>query len=179
MAKSDSFFIRGSVDTNGATYAQSEIDLGSFVNLGVSKSTLLRIHNISVQYADAASVSDRISDDTGNNICFQLTTQTQSAMVYATDKSLVSSGSLQMYNGVIAEDGSAAADYATAFVTQDMDVAPQQWTNGYLVGVDSMFLATKAVGAITSGNVTVSIVLECTLESATQANSVALALSQQ
>ena len=59
MAKSDSFFIRGSVDTNGSTYAQSEIDLGSFVNLGVSKSTLLRIHNISVQYADVDDVSER------------------------------------------------------------------------------------------------------------------------
>ena len=179
MAKSDSFFIRAGVTTNAGTYVQTEIDLGSFVNLGVSKSTLLKIHNISVQYADSDDVGDRISSDSGNMIAFQLTTQTQSDLVYATDKSLVSSGALQMYNGVIAEDGSAAADYATAFVTQDMDVAPQAWTNGYLVGVDSMFLATKAVGAITSGNVTVSIVLECTLESATQANSVALALSQQ
>jgi hypothetical protein len=179
MAKSDSFFIRGSVDTNGSTYAQSEIDLGSFVNLGVSKSTLLRIHNISVQYADASNPVDRISDDTGNNICFQLTTQSQSAIVYATDKSLVSSGSLQMYNGQIAEDGSAAADFATAFVTQHFDVAPQAWTQGYLVGVDSLFIGADAVGTITSGDVTVSLVLECTLESATQANSVALALSQQ
>jgi hypothetical protein len=179
MAKSDSFFIRAGVTTNAGTYVQSELDIGSFVNLGVSKSTLLRIHNISVQYADSGDVGDRISSDSGNMIAFQLTTQTQSDLVYATDKSLVSSGALQMYNGVIAEDGSAAADYATAFVTQDMDVAPQSWTQGYLVGVDTMFLGTKAAGAIQSGNVTVSIVLECTLENATQANSVALALSQQ
>jgi hypothetical protein len=179
MAKSDSFFIRAGVTTNAGTYAQTEIDLGSFVNLGVSKSTLLRIHNISVQYADSDDVGDRISDAAGNMIGFQLTTQTQSDLVYATDKSLVSSGSLQLYNGQIAEDGSAAADFATAFVTQDMDLAPQNWTNGYLVGVDSMFLGTKAAGAFDSGNIVVSIVLECTLESATQSNSVALALSQQ
>jgi hypothetical protein len=179
MAKSDSFFIRAGVTTNAGTYAQTEIDLGSFVNLGVSKSTLLKIHNISVQYADSDDVGDRISDSSGNMIGFQLTTQTQSDLVYATDKSLVSSGSLQLYNGQIAEDGSAAADFATAFVTQDMDVAPQNWQNGYLVGVDSMFLGTKAAGALDSGNVTVSIVLECELTTATQANSVALALSQQ
>ncbi len=179
MAKSDSFFIRAGTTTNAGTYAQSEIDLGSFVNLGVSKSTLLRIHNISVQYADVDDVGDRISDDSGNMIGFQLTTQGQTDLVYATDKSLVSSGSLQLYNGQIAEDGSAAGDFATAFVTQDMDVAPQQWKNGYLIGVDSLFLGVKAAGAITSGNVVVSIVLECTLEAATQANSVALALSQQ
>ena len=179
MAKSDSFFIRAGTTTNAATYAQSEIDLGSFVNLGVSKSTLLRIHNISVQYADSDDVGDRIADDSGNMIGFQLTTQTQTDLVFATDKSLISSGSLQLYNGQIAEDGSAAADFATAFVTQDMDIAPQQWTNGFLVGVDSLFLGVKMAGAMTSGNVTVSIVLECTLENATQANSVALALSQQ
>jgi hypothetical protein len=179
MAKSDSFFIRAGTTTNAATYAETEIDLGSFVNLGVSKSTLLRIHNISVQYADSDDVGDRIADDSGNMIGFQLTTQSQTDLVYATDKSLVSSGSLQLYNGQIAEDGSAAADFATAFVTQAMDIAPQQWTNGYLVGVDALFLGVKMAGAMTTGNVIVSIVLECTLENATQANSVALALSQQ
>ena len=179
MAKSDSFFIRAGVTTNDATYTQTEIDLGSFVNLGVSKSTLLRIHNISVQYADVNSVCDPLADASGNKVCFQLTTQSQTALVYATDKSLVSSGSIAFYNGQIAEDGSAAADFATAFVTQDMDVAPQQWTQGYLVGVDSLFLGTDMLGAMTSGQIVISIVLECTLENATQANSVALALSQQ
>ena len=56
MAKSDSFFIRAEsiVDVTPA-FAQTEIDLGSFVNLGVSKSTLLRIHNIQVQYYDSTS----------------------------------------------------------------------------------------------------------------------------
>jgi len=179
MAKSDSFFIRASATTNSGTYVQTELDIGSFVNLGVSKSTLMRIHNISVQYADSDDVGDRISDASGNMVGFQLCTQSQADLVFATDKSLVSSGSLQMYNGQIAEDGSASADFATAFVTQDMDVAPQNWRNGYLVGVDTMFLGTKAAGAFDSGNITVSIVLECTLETATQANSVALALSQQ
>jgi hypothetical protein len=53
------------------------------------------------------------------------------------------------------------------------------FTNGYLVGVDSLFLAVKQSTALTSGNLKVAYVLECTLESATQANSVALALSQQ
>lgn len=179
MAKKDSFFIRGSVDTNGATYEQTEIDLGSFVNLGTKSSTLLRILNVSVQYADAQNPVDRISDDTGNNICFQLTTQSQTAIVYATDKSLVSSGSLQMYNGQIAEDGSAAADFATAFVTQHFDQAPQFWSNGYLCGVDTLFIGADAVGTITSGDVRISLVLECELTTATQSNAISLALSQQ
>ena len=179
MAKSDSFFIRAKVTQNGTTYAQQEIDLGSFVNLGVKSSTLLRVHNISVQYADGGGVSDAISGASALKFAYQLCTQSQTDLVYADDKSLVASGSMAMYNAQVAEDGSASADFATGFTSLDQDIAPQHWTNGYLVGVDSMFLGIKGNGTATSGNVVVSIVLECTLETSSQASATALALSQQ
>ena len=179
MAKSDSFYIRAKVVQNGTTFTQEEIDLGSFVNLGVKSSTLLRIHNIAVQYADGNEVQDAISGASALKFAWQLTTQSQTAMVYADDKSLVSSGSLGLYNAQTAEDGSASADFSTGFVTDRMDIAPQHWRNGYLVGVDSMFLGIDGNGTATSGNIVVSIVLECTLENATQATATALALSQQ
>jgi hypothetical protein len=178
MAKSDSFFIRAGVTTNGGTYAQSEIDLGSFVNLGVSKSTLLRIHNIAVQYADSNTFSDPLSDATKNMIAFQLCTQSQTELVYATDKSVVASGCVAMYNTQFAPDGSATDDFATGFISQDLDVAPQMWTNGYLIGCDSLFLGANLHGALDTGDVVISIILECTLEQASQASSTALALSQ-
>ena len=178
MAKSDSFFIRGKVSTNGVTYTQEEIDLGSFVNLGVSKSTLLRIHNISVQVLGKASAIQTISSSVGFAMMHQLTTQSQTEIVYADDKSLIASSNLRGYNGQVAEDGSAAADFATGFVTQDFDVAPQDFTNGYLVGVDSLFLGCDLSSADPT-DMSISYVMECTLEGATQANSVALALSQQ
>lgn len=179
MAKSDSFYIRAKVVQNGTTYTQEEIDLGSFVNLGVKSSTLLRIHNVAVQYADSNEVQDAISGASALKVAYQLTTQSQTALVYADDKSLVSSGSLALYNAQTAEDGSASADFSTGFTTDRQDIAPQDWTNGYLVGVDSMFLGIDGNGTATSGNVVVSIVMECTLESATQASATALALSQQ
>jgi hypothetical protein len=179
MAKSDSFFIRAKVTQNGTTFTQEEIDLGSFVNLGVKSSTLLRLHNLSVQYADSDGVSDAISGASALKVAWQLCTQSQTALVYADDKSLVSSGSLAMYNAQTAEDGSASADFSTGYTTDRQDVAPQDWRNGYLVGVDSMFLGIDGNGTATSGNVVVSIVMECTLESATQASATALALSQQ
>ena len=179
MAKSDSFFIRASVTSNGATFAHQEVDLGSFVNLGVKSSTLLRLHNISVQYADADNISSQISDGAGNKISWQLSTQSQTELVYADDKSLVSSGALALGAGYIAPDGSATADFATNNWQQDIDVAPQQWTKGYLVGVDAMYQGVDLFGALDTGDVKVSIVMECTLESATQASSTALALSQQ
>ena len=179
MAKSDSFFIRAIVTSNGTTYEQAEIDLGSFVNLGVSKSTLLRVHNISCQITDFDSVEDSISGASAIKIAHQLTTQSQTALVTADDKSLLCSGSMQTYVTQVAPDGSVVADFATGFATHDFDVAPQQFTKGYLVGVDSLFLAVNQNAVLASGNVKVAYIMECTLEAATQANSVALALSQQ
>ena len=63
--------------------------------------------------------------------------------------------------------------------SQAIDINPQEWRNGYLVAVDSMFLGAEIGGTVASGDAVVSVVLECTLETATQASSTALALSQQ
>lgn len=175
MAKSDSFFIRADVTTNDANFVQSEIDLGSYVNLGVSKSTLLRIHNVAISIADdddpASQAPFLVAANSEEKISMQLTTQSQTAIVHASDKSVIASAALFIGN-----------DTATALnaseMTDSLDVLPQMWTNGYLVGVDSLYWAVDCAIAM-NGQATCSIVMECTLESATQANSVALALSQQ
>ena len=176
MAKSDSFFIRAAVTTSGANdYEQTEIDLGSFVNLGVSKSTLLRIHNIAVQYVDnSGGPGSPIyhSGATPGGASFQLCTQTQAGLVRATDKSLIASGSLVCF-------GNPNSTAYPIGQNETEDLAAQMWRNGYLVGVDSMFLGVNTVALPTSGELEVCIVLECTLENATQASSIALALSQQ
>ncbi len=174
MAKSDSFFIRAKASTNGAAYVPAEIDLGSFVNLGVKSSTLLRIHNISIQYADDSGPEHPIYalTNTPATVAWQLTTQSQSAMVTADDKSLVSSGRLQCFG----DPNSTAHALGNDEV---VDMNPQAWRNGYLVGVDSLFFAVDTVGTIGGGEVDCSIVMECTLETATQASATALALSQQ
>jgi len=175
MAKSDSFFIRARVTSNDQTYVQSEIDLGSFVNLGVSKSTLLRIHNVAVQYSDNNGPNNPIYTTAAApaGAAWQLTTQSQTALVLADDKSVVSSGALSAFG-----DSTSTAHAFGSFDTEDVN--PQMWTQGYLIGVDSLFLAVDLSGAtFTSGNIDICIVMECTLEAATQANSVALALSQQ
>ena len=69
--------------------------------------------------------------------------------------------------------------FNTANSVQDFDINPHEWRNGYLVGVDSIFLGVDASGTPASGEAVVSLVLECTLENATQATATALALSQQ
>lgn len=165
MAKSDSFFIRAKVTSNGTTFTQEEIDLGSFVNLGVSKSTLLRIHSVTAMIADSNGAQAPILDSADARTAWQLTTQTQSDLVFADDKSLVSSGGLTFKTGVTP--------------SHDYDVNPHMYRNGYLVGVDTMFLAVDNSTGFDSGEVVISIILECTLETATQASATALALSQQ
>ena len=174
MAKSDSFFIRAKVTSNGTTFAQEEIDLGSFVNLGVKSSTLLRVHGVDCAIRDESFPGSISVDDAQFALGWQLTTQTQTAIVGLDDKSVVASGSMQGYPGE-----QASGDYKTSFATQDYDMNPRDFKNGYLVGVDSMFLGTDCSQVLTSGNYTVEIILECTLENATQASATALALSQQ
>jgi len=172
MAKSDSFFIRAQVNyDNAGTYAQAEIDLGSFVNLGVSKSTLLRIHKLSPQYFDVQGTF--IPRATGNskyaNVAWQLTTQSQTEIVTADDKSVVSAGGL-----LSCTDGSGIIQCQDAVTSP----SPEDWRNGYLVGVDTLYLAMDGNTDWVSG-FSMNIVLECTLETATQASATALALSQQ
>ena len=86
MAKSDAFFIRAKLDQSGATFVDQEIDLGSFVNLGVSKSTILRIHAIEVQIADKdAPEKGPFTSGATMNIGWDLTTQQQSTLVHLND----------------------------------------------------------------------------------------------
>ena len=174
MAKSDSFFIRAKVQTDGTNFAQTEIDLGSFVNLGVSKSTLLRVHRIDHQWRDSVDPGQAAFDQAANaQACYvwQLTTQSQTALVTMDDKSVVASGSLICGNST-----GTAGDLD--LLTDVTDVSPQDFRNGYLVGVDSMFLGVDCSIA-PSNAIDCCIIIECTLETATQASATALALSQQ
>lgn len=170
MAKSDSFFIRaGLTGLTGGVFTTENVDLGAFVDaLG---KTVLRVHNISVQYDFANGGSPEIVlANTEGRVGWQLTTQDQAALVLATNRSLVSSGHLDAANA------SAVANTYT-FVSQDLDVAPQEWTGGFLVAVESLQLSGLATGFVQPCNV--SLVLECTSETMTQAAAMALALSQQ
>jgi hypothetical protein len=173
MAKSDSFFIRAKVTqpAGETSIKTTEIDLGSYVNLGVSKSTVMRIHNIEWQIADASDpMSGPSKSGAITNIGAQVCTQLQTNLVGLDNKSLAASWRYQ-----VARTSTAG----NLFISDTPDVGPQDWTNGYLIAVDTLYLQLKSDNTVDAGEYDVSIVMECTLEAATQANSVALALSQQ
>ena len=167
MAKSDSFFIRASTSFNGTTYAQSSVDLGAYVDaLGKS---VLRIHNISVQWGEPVT-EIAVAANQENRNAFQLTTQSQTSMVLATDKSVISTGS-------IAASAGAAGELLT--VTEALDIAPQHWTRGYLVCVEQIYLGVDSSVATSMNMASCQIVMECSVETLSSAAAMALALSQQ
>lgn len=172
MAKSDSFFIRGEIaHATAAGLETSEIDLGSFVNIGPKSSTLMRILNIDMCVQDTTNPESAPTASASGgdlNVLMQLTTQEASDALTLNDKSVVASGRylcLKDGSDVIFTDTS---DYA----------APQHWTDGYLVGVDTLFWSAINDQA-SAATFTCSFVMECRTETATQASSTALAISQQ
>lgn len=173
MARSDSFFIRAKLSglTGGVGgFTVEPIDLGSFVDaLG---KTVLRIHNVSVQYTYGANLAPALAGANDEGITsWQITTQNQTAMVDADNRTLISSGAL------VAANGSGVANTLT-FLSQDIDVSPQKWENGYLIAVESIQLAGQSSAGFRD-TCDLSVVLECTVETMTASASMALALSQQ
>lgn len=170
MARSDSFFLRQTLNAdNTGNYQETPLDLGAYVDaLGKS---VLRIHNIAVSYTEADGTTVTLGANDGGAAQFQLLTQTQTGMVLPSNRAIVSTGTL------IADNNAAAAG-PPQYVSHDLDVAPQHWTNGYLIAVDSMFLGGRADTAFTT-DVYISVTMECTVEKMNEASAMALSLSQQ
>lgn len=163
----DSFFIRSTVTGQlNLGYFQNEIDIGHVVDaLGQA---VMRIHNISVSIRDATTGFTPAGTGAGSDcqVAFQLTTTNEQGLLFASDRNIITSGcvSYEMAGTVTG-------------ATDQSDVLPQRWTNGYIVGVDSLFLGIDTRGMSTDCRV--DIVLECTVEKLSQNAAVALALSQQ
>ena len=176
MAKSDSFFIRATVNgKQAAGFEQVAIDLGAYVDaLGKS---VMRIHNIAVCVSDSSGRSLDMEAGTAGGTAknaaaqFQLTTQTQTDFVLASNKSVVAGG---IVNACNLDDAVATA----SIVSESFDNLPQLWTNGYLIAVDTMYLGGSGT---TNWNedAYITITMECTVETMSQAAAMALALSQQ
>jgi len=173
MGAKDSFFIRASINLgNSSTFVENSIDLGAYVD--AMNETVLRIHNLAVQYTDSSGTTIHINDDATAAAQFQLTTQSQSAPVLMNDKSVIASGFL-LGNG----DGFLPpGDNIPGWLNSDFDLSPQNWSHGYLVGTEAIYLGGEASAEWTE-HVYCQIVIECTVTKMTKGVAMALALSQQ
>lgn len=87
-------------------------------------------------------------------------------MVPISNRSVISSGSLAVGTSSTHVD----------MLNDALDLSPQDWTDGYLIAVEQLYLGVEQTFDHVSQ---ISIVLECTVETMTQAAAMALALSQQ
>lgn len=170
--KSDAFFIRASTTGVNGTYAQAEIDLGAFVD--VLGQNVLRIHSVQDAWENGSGFPiDYGAVPAAGQVSarWQLTTQTQTAMVSVTDKSLIASGTLAVAEG--------ASGDGTNLIEQTLDVGPQHWQKGYLVGVETIYLACDSSTSNFGAADLACVVLECTSEKLSKESAIALSLSQQ
>ena len=168
MAK-DSFFIRGFTTGAGGAYVETAIDIGHVVDaLG---KTVMRIHNVATQvYEFSPQQEFSIPANSGAVVAWQLTTQPQTTILAANDRSVIATGRLDMANA------SSTANILT-YLSDRADVMPQAWTNGYLVGVEQLYLGVFTDAQLSDSNV--ALVLECTSETLSASAAMSLALSQQ
>jgi len=170
--QTDSFFIRGRVN-GGSTAVQgiTTIDLGAYVDaLGQS---VLRIHKISVEYADLLGGTLTIAGNEAASVRMALTTAYPSATLTSpllSDNSTICTGHLIAFNDQAGTAIPSASD-------DDFGEMDQAWRNGYLVAVDNIYLSANASTAWAEA-VYVGICLECTVERLDERSAIALALSQ-
>ncbi|GAJ12586.1 unnamed protein product, partial [marine sediment metagenome] len=156
MAKAGStFFLRAELDMLAAgTYNEEPIPLGAFLNPLADQA--LVIHNVSVQIADATQPeAGPFSEDAVMNIGWNLTTSSQNDFntVFLADNSVVASG---RYTVMSSQTGTN-----TYFEFDRRDVMPQDYTAGYTVAAESMFLGAHSDVTATGGDYKISIVMEC------------------
>jgi hypothetical protein len=170
MAK-NTFLIRTVVDTGTSeAFQQTEIDLGSYTNLGSSKPEVLRIHRAFWYVQNAAGTMPLMGADKAGEIAWQLTTQSQTALVSVTDDSFLMGGQAGVRN-----PDSAANPPSQSFSDA---ILPQEMENGVVVAVPSIFLGGLTGTEFTQSPL-IGLVLECTTEAMSKANAVSLAISQQ
>ncbi len=168
--KSSSFFIRAIVDAdNTGTFTEAEVSLGAFVD-ALGQAVLL-VKRIQVQYTDNSSTTEIItadSEDRASLSKWQLTTQSQSTIVTADNRSLIAGGTL------------LCARLTGGFVvpTETYDQNPSDWENGFIIAVDTIFLGGFTSTTMLDG-VKIAVVMECEVMKLTKEAALALALSQQ
>ena len=178
MAK-NTFLIRTTVTCShtGGVFAETELDLGSYTNLGSSKPEVLRIHSAHVYVQGSAGKIPNMGANKAGTINYQLCTSSQvdasdttAGLAQASDDTFLLGGQAGVRNGDSATNPPTDA-FSEAFMPQDL-------VAGQVVAVPSLFLG-GLIGPEFTEDANITLILECTTESMSKANAVALAVSQQ
>jgi hypothetical protein len=166
------FLVRGSVSkATGAGFAQAEIDLGSYVDaLGEA---VLKIHSIQVCHQETANPEKGpVSASSGVtlNYGYQLTTQSQSALVLSSDRSVIASGS------TVTPKQSTTASIQGVFDVNNLN--PSFYQDGVLIATQTLYLGVE--NDVTMDDAcTTTVIMECSVQPLDNREALALALGQQ
>jgi hypothetical protein len=165
----ESFFLRAQVTSNGTDFAQTTINLGSYVD--VLGQAILKIHGVYPALRNATNQLPYVMGLTSQtaSITWGLTTQTQTQVPSLTDKSVIASGGCtQTWN----------SDTEMILSSLDEDVNVQEFTNGYLVATEDIYLGIDR-GTGNGNECDLDIMIECEVVKMSTSKALALALSQQ
>ena len=179
MSKS-TFFLRSQVIAP-ATQARAveEIDLGAFVNLGSTKPQVLRIHSVQISFTDSQGlvpVVDAATSSADAKSAFAVAAITTKETALASPNMPLLSDDETVFTAAIVSSN-LNDDKDQGITSSATDLAPQHLMNGYLIGVDTLYLYGIADDAWDE-SLTVSVCMACSVEPATRENSINLALSQ-
>jgi hypothetical protein len=182
MPKSETFLLRGQViPGNSQTRIEAEIDLGSYVNLGIAKGTALRVHSVQVQICDSLGTVPTINasaaggETKGTFVNTAITTAQVPASFDAAEMPQLNQDYVMFTSSITGQNGNDDADQG--ILSHDLDIAPQHLSQGYLLAVDTLYMYAIADDAWAEA-VYVNFCLECSIEKITQSTAVSLSLSQ-
>jgi len=176
MAKKTSgiFFLRKTLTTNGASFAQDSLDISSFVNL--TNGECMRIRNIwfewtSDDYFTIAGTDIAASGATaGASMSGQVTTDSKTTI-----NSFAATGMVAKNNIYAHIDATANID----FISQDTGLNPYDFQDGYIVATDSIYFGTKGSSVDTWANdIMMTVLLECETVKLTEKDATALLVGQ-
>tara|TARA_R100000655_G_scaffold89375_1_gene129835 strand:- start:342 stop:857 length:516 start_codon:yes stop_codon:yes gene_type:complete len=168
----NTFLIRAQVllSNDGDTFNETEVDLGSYTNLGSSKPEVLRIHSAHWYFQDSGGAIPSMGGDKAGEVSWQICTTSQTATILANDDAWLMGG----HAGVRNSDSSTNPPSDS----WSDSLMPQDFTAGQVVAVPSLFLG-GFIGSEFTEDAYLTVILECTTEAMSKANAVSLAISQQ
>lgn len=131
---------------------------------------VLRVHNVEYEWTKQDGLPPDMDANTASPATFQITTQSQGSLVTLFDKSTLAKCMLWARN----PDSSANPPAQT----YNDSHAPQHFSNGYLVAVETLYLGGEC-GSDWAQAMQVNVVMECTVEKMSRDAAMALSLSQQ
>jgi len=172
--RSGTFLLKKEQDTNSSTYAESSIDISSFVN--VLEGELLRVKKLWFSWTsdngDSIQGTDLRASGAvqGSSAVACVLTESQTAIKGFTENSLMGKNTLYAH-----VDSTANID----FITNETSVNPMDYDNGFLVATDAIFLGVNQNAVDTwASNIRCSIMLECEIVKLSLSDAQAVLVSQ-